>query len=78
MTSVLEEWLAKRGRLKGRFLANYPVNVEACPGKNAGLDPSGEQMVEQGYCPCKICGHRYMYECEASPHPCDCCSSVCS
>lgn len=58
----------------------YPVNMENVPEKNTGLDPSGGMWVdvEKRKCPCTICKHKSFDECEQSPLPCPCCSSVCT
>jgi hypothetical protein len=42
--------------------------------KNAGLSESLEVIA--GKCPCSICGHEWMWECEDSD--CQCCSSACT
>lgn len=39
-----------------------------------GLAPSVE--LRAGYCPCTICGHEFMWECENND--CQCCSSACT
>ncbi len=43
-----------------------------------GLD--AELTVEVGYCPCSLCGHKFMWECEEANdgRGCDCCSSACT
>ena len=43
--------------------------------KNAGL-PEGEVTLVAGKCPCSICGHEWMWECEDAD--CQCCSSTCT
>lgn len=43
--------------------------------KNRGL-PEGEITLVAGSCPCSICGHEWMWECE--DQDCQCCSSTCT
>jgi len=44
--------------------------------KNHGLDPSEQMTLEEDQCPCSICGHETMEDCDLAG--CDCCSSVCT
>lgn len=44
--------------------------------KNHGLPESGEVDVTPGVCPCSVCGHKTMEECEKAD--CKCCTSVCN
>lgn len=87
----LAAWFESRGRLKGRFVAEVPVDLEKAPRKNCGLKRESvreigrekkrkvaDVFVDQGYCPCSVCGHRFMFECEEADPPCECCSSVCT
>ena len=54
----------KHDKLKG-FKAKIPS------------DHKGDELTLQaGMCPCAICGHEYMWECE--DNDCDCCSPMCT
>lgn len=44
--------------------------------KNYGLPVDGEIELVSGMCPCAICGHEFMWECDDAL--CECCSSVCT
>ena len=67
-----KEYLSKRAR---------PLEVKTVTGirhigeKNKGL-PEGELTLTAGMCPCSICGHDSMMECEEEN--CECCSSTCT
>ena len=39
-----------------------------------GLEP--EMEIRSGFCPCSVCGHEFMWECEDAD--CQCCSSACT
>ena len=47
------------------------------------MQPDGSQIrVRNGWCPCPVCGHTYMHECEPGPGPkdmgCLCCHRLCT
>ena len=66
-----KEWLARRARPD----QEKTVTVRHMPdGKNAGVPET--VTLKPGNCPCSICGHEYMWECEEAD--CQCCSSVCT
>lgn len=44
--------------------------------ENYGLPVEGEVELEAGMCPCAICGHEFMLECE--DENCECCTSTCN
>ena len=50
------------------------VTVKRIGGKNAGVPETVE--LSSGFCPCSICGHQFMWECDDAQ--CECCSSVCT
>lgn len=43
-------------------------------GETSGGDPI--YKIRAGYCPCAICGHKWMWECEEND--CQCCSNFCT
>ena len=55
-----------------------PFEFKTCdfhpgPEWDYGLEPS--QEIQACICPCKVCGHTYMWECDDAN--CACCSSAC-
>lgn len=50
------------------------VSFKVTEKKNYGLAPEVE--IVAGWCPCTVCGHTYMHECEEAD--CQCCSSACT
>lgn len=50
------------------------VTVKHMGDKNAGVPET--VTLTAGKCPCSICGHEWMWECEEQD--CVCCSSVCT
>ena len=73
--SKFKEWLSKRARPGITKTVTYKVMPEH--GKNIGLPPEGEiTLTIDGTCPCSVCGHKYMYECEEAD--CKCCTSICN
>jgi len=77
LTDDEKQQLRKRARPGQRKRIVYKVY----PGKDAGLPDSGEVELRAGYCPCTVCGHKLMAECEAaaaeSGEACECCYSSC-
>ncbi len=53
-----------------RRVTTYP------PDKNPGLPRSGKVEIEGRKCPCALCGHKSMEDCEKAN--CQCCTSVCT
>ena len=66
------EYLAARARPLQTKTVTYKVMED----KNYGLPPEGEVTLVAGKCPCAVCGHEWMWECEDAD--CKCCTSVCN
>ena len=64
------EKLSERARPLEKKTATFKVMGD----KNAGLNEV--QEIIAGKCPCSICGHEWMWECEEQD--CQCCSSACT
>ena len=71
----IQDWM------KGRTRAGVPETVTGVtrlakyPAKNTGL-PTGPFECDHLHCPCSVCGHTYIADCEAAD--CECCSSTCT
>lgn len=50
------------------------VHTTVTKEKNYGLKKY--TTIRAGWCPCSVCGHEYMLECEEAH--CQCCSSACT
>ena len=82
--SKLDDWQKGRGRPGQIKTVSYKIidfekerhGKKVRVHKNFGLPESGEVTLKTGYCPCSVCGHEYMYQCEAED--CACCSSTCT
>lgn len=61
---------------RARPLEKKTVTYKVTPDKNFGLDPSGETTIIAGKCPCSVCGHDSMLDCEEND--CKCCTSLCN
>ena len=61
---------------RARPLEVKTVTYKHTQDKNYGLPVEGEIELVAGECPCAICGHEYMWECDEQL--CECCSSVCT
>lgn len=44
--------------------------------ENYGLPVTEEVTLIAGVCPCAVCGHEFMWECEDDN--CECCTSTCN
>lgn len=58
------------------FKDKAPDGSESHVIKNHGLPAGGKVTLKVGYCPCSICGHTIMLDCEEQD--CQCCSSTCT
>ena len=70
----VKDWMKGRAR-PGQKKTVIVGRAEKTPQKNAGI-PEGDVTVDGIHCPCTICGHQYMVDCEAAD--CECCSSLCT
>ena len=72
MDKRTKEYLAQRARP----LEKKTVTFRRMEGKNWGLPESGRITLIAGKCPCSVCGHEWMWQCEDAD--CKCCTSVCN
>lgn len=59
---------------RARPLEKKTVTCRHMGEKNKGVPET--VTLTAGLCPCEICGHEFMWECEDAD--CQCCSSVCT
>jgi len=62
------------------YLKNKPFPLKEktgtyAPSKDLDYGLQAEMLIVSGLCPCAICGHEFMWECEEDN--CECCSSAC-
>ena len=74
----MDERTKKYLEARARPLEKKTVTFKIAAGKNHGLKET--QEIVAGKCPCSICGHEWMWQCEEANggNGCDCCSSACT
>lgn len=77
MDKKTKEYLSNRAQP----LKEKTVMYKARKDKNFGLPSEGSVTLITGKCPCSVCGHKWMWECDetvGTDYECYCCSSTCT